>query len=526
MKGMLPVPKPTSYTTPGVYITELSAFPPAIVGVPTAIPIFIGHTEHAQAPASLKALYGQAVAVGSLADYMAYFGGAYPQPCDVVPTTADTADFQATPPSGQGTAYYAVRPSGPRFNLYRAIQAFYANGGGTCYVVSVADYSQGGVSKDALLAGLQAAGTQVGPTMTVVPDACLLSDTDYAAVVTTTLTQAAALQDRMAILDLPGALNPESWTIDGLAAQRDAFYAAIAPAADAFRYGAAYAPALYTSLVTTGEVDYTRLWGSAALVRSLLAHEAASLYTGAKLAEVQTRLAAACPDTPPAQPPSASEISATNQYLLGVLPLLGKIEAIIAQKLNIAPPSGFAAGIWAETDTDRGVWVAPANRPLRCVKAPTILMNNDQQADYNVPLNGNAINILRVFSGYAPMVGGARTLDGNSNDYRYIQAHRTLIYIEQSIKNALQQSVLAGNDQQTWVAVTAMISNFLTALWAQGGLVGAKASDAFSVQCGLGSTMTTQDILNGYMIVSVTLQLVRPAEFIELTFKQQMQGAG
>jgi phage tail sheath protein FI len=74
------------------------------------------------------------------------------------------------------------------------------------------------------------------------------------------------------------------------------------------------------------------------------------------------------------------------------------------------------------------------------------------------------------------------------------------------------------------VTVTGMISNFLTSLWAQGGLMGDKASDAFTVQCGLGSTMTGEDILNGYMIVSVTLQMVHPAEFIELTFKQTMQG--
>ena len=69
-----------------------------------------------------------------------------------------------------------------------------------------------------------------------------------------------------------------------------------------------------------------------------------------------------------------------------------------------------------------------------------------------------------------------------------------------------------------------MISGFLTALWNEGGLMGDKASDAFTVQCGLGSTMTAQDVLDGYMIVQVTLQMIRPAEFIELTFKQTMQG--
>jgi phage tail sheath protein FI len=36
--------------------------------------------------------------------------------------------------------------------------------------------------------------------------------------------------------------------------------------------------------------------------------------------------------------------------------------------------------------------------------------------------------------------------------------------------------------------------------------------------------MTGLDVLNGYMIVNVSLQLIRPAEFIELTFTQRMQG--
>ena len=83
---------------------------------------------------------------------------------------------------------------------------------------------------------------------------------------------------------------------------------------------------------------------------------------------------------------------------------------------------------------------------------------------------------------------GARTLDGNSNDFRYIQVRRTLIYIEQSVKLALDQFVFAANDGNTWVTVKSMISNFLQGLWSQGGLMGATASEAYSVEVGLGST--------------------------------------
>jgi hypothetical protein len=158
------------------------------------------------------------------------------------------------------------------------------------------------------------------------------------------------------------------------------------------------------------------------------------------------------------------------------------------------------------------------------VDSPSYRLNNTQQGDLHMPVDGKAINAIREFPTRGTVVWGARTLDGNSNDWRYIQVRRTLIYIEQSIKAALDQFVFAANDGGTWTAVTSMISGFLQNLWSQGGLMGATAKDAFSVACGLGSTMTGQDVLNGYMIVQVTLQMIRPAEFIELTFKQKMEG--
>ena len=68
-----------------------------------------------------------------------------------------------------------------------------------------------------------------------------------------------------------------------------------------------------------------------------------------------------------------------------------------------------------------------------------------------------------------------------------------------------------------------MIDSFLTGLWKQGGLVGPKPADAFSVSVGLGSTMTGEDILMGIMRVAVKVAVSHPAEFIEITFQQEMQ---
>ena len=121
------------------------------------------------------------------------------------------------------------------------------------------------------------------------------------------------------------------------------------------------------------------------------------------------------------------------------------------------------------------------------------------------------------------MVWGARTLDGNSQDWRYINVRRTLIYIEQSVKYAAKTYVFEPNDSGTWILVKSMITGFLNDLWKAGGLVGNSPADAYEVDVGLGSTMTPTDILDGIMRVSVKVAVSRPAEFIVITFEQKMQ---
>ena len=107
------------------------------------------------------------------------------------------------------------------------------------------------------------------------------------------------------------------------------------------------------------------------------------------------------------------------------------------------------------------------------------------------------------------------------NDWRYLSVKRTMIYIKQSCKLATQAFVFEPNDRNTWEAVKAMISSFLTGAWNQGALQGSKPSDAFAVECGLGITMTAEDINLGLLRVTVKVAVTKPAEFIVLTFQQQ-----
>jgi phage tail sheath protein FI len=197
----------------------------------------------------------------------------------------------------------------------------------------------------------------------------------------------------------------------------------------------------------------------------------------------------------------------------------------LSEQLNLLPPSGAMAGIYTMMDNTRGVFKSPANVSIGSAIKPSVNISSSDQEDLNVPINGKAVNAIRTFPGKGVLVWGARTLDGNSNDWRYISVRRTLIFLEQSIKNALEAYVFEPNDANTWSAVDNMISNFLTNFWRQGGLAGAKLEDAFSVRVGLGTTMTAVDILEGFMKVSIAIAVVRPAEFIVFTIEQKMQTA-
>ena len=187
-------------------------------------------------------------------------------------------------------------------------------------------------------------------------------------------------------------------------------------------------------------------------------------------------------------------------------------------------PSGAMAGIYARVDNSKGVWQAPANVGVRNVIGPAVLITNEQQGSFNIDsLSGKSINVIRNFTGRGTIPWGARTLDGNSNEWRYVNVRRLFIYLEESIKRASQFVVFEPNDANTWVRTKGMISNFLTDVWRNGGLVGATTEEAFFVNIGVGTSMTTIDVLEGRMIIEIGVAAVRPAEFIILKFTHFVQ---
>lgn len=212
-----------------------------------------------------------------------------------------------------------------------------------------------------------------------------------------------------------------------------------------------------------------------------------------------------------------------NEALLASFGSYKDLVSKAADALNLIPPSGAIAGVYAATDRDRGVWKAPANVSLNAVSAPAVTISHEQQAEFNVDVNaGKSINIIRTFTGKGTLVWGARTLAGNDNEWRYVSVRRFFNFVEESVKKATEQFVFEPNDANTWVRIQAMIENFLTVLWRQGALQGVKPEHAFYVAVGLGKTMTALDILEGRMVIEIGMAAVRPAEFIILKFSHKM----
>jgi phage tail sheath protein FI len=224
---------------------------------------------------------------------------------------------------------------------------------------------------------------------------------------------------------------------------------------------------------------------------------------------------------------SASQyVNIAEQILYQSHPVISNIINKIEQEMSTLPPSGAIAGVYATVDGTRGVWKAPANVSLNSIISPSEIIDDNLQDDLNVDAaTGKSINAIRAFTGKGILVWGARTLDGNSNDFRYISVRRFYIMVEESVKLASSQFVFEPNDGNTWVRVRAMIENYLTNLWRLGALAGSKPEQAFYVKVGLGQTMTFDDILNGKMIVEIGMAPVRPAEFIILRFSQIQQQA-
>jgi len=185
-------------------------------------------------------------------------------------------------------------------------------------------------------------------------------------------------------------------------------------------------------------------------------------------------------------------------------------------------PSGYVAGVYANTDTVRGVWKAPAGiaTTLLGTTGPVSsgVMNDPQQG----VLNLLSINCLRNFVGTGTVVFGARTLVADNPAFaqsKYVPVRRMTLFIEQTLVSNLKWVVFEPNDEPLWLAIRSSIEAFLLSLFNQQALQGSTPSDAFQVKVD-STTTTPADQQNGIVNIVVGVALLKPAEFVVIKISQ------
>ena len=457
------------FKTPDVYVVEKSTLPPSVVKGASAVPAFVGYTEKA-IDSNGKSLTNVPTRIRSMREYENKFGQAVETKFEVV-INPDTEVVSIT--ENPGLTHL----------MYHSLQLYFANGGGACYIVSVGSYGTA-PAYTKLKAGLALLEKEDEPTLLLPGDA--VKTRSYHTYVKGMLTQCSRMQDRFAIIDMDGS-------------DANAFRTAIG--SNYLNYGAAY----YPYLNTVFSYNYAESGKNAVKVT-------VNEDGGDAGSQSQKPTAFAMGDL------NASDNAKYNPARYRAVK-----ELLDRQRVKL-PPSAAVAGAIVTTDNERGVWKAPANLSLNAVTAPVVRLDNDAQASLNVDAtSGKSINAIRTFNGKGTLVWGARTLAGNSNEWRYIPVRRLFIQMESDIRRATSYAVFEPNNAITWTKLRTQVESYLTKLWQDGGLAGASAAEAFFVRVGLGETMDEQDILEGRLNVTIGAAAVRPAEFVVFTFTHKLQ---
>ena len=398
-----------TFKTPGVFIEEISTLPASVAPVPTSIPGFVGYTKQAIYPDGSPVPSDTPVRITSLLEFEQIFGGAYVE------------TFTATLNDPQNDPVITIDRTTPddeqNFILYYQMQMFYANGGGTCYVVSAGGYTSSGIDSGDLGPSLNALEQIDEVTLLVVPEAVALTTPgDRKAVYDLMLLQCQKMEDRFAILDVIHTPSASIQTDADNFRNNDV-------GADNLKYGASYYPGLNTTIeynYNLGENDPPNPPISVSTV-TINDQRTSNPLNGLSLNDIASD--GTTPDTSIYQ---------------------GIISELALQRVLLYP-SASMAGTYARVDDSRGVWKAPANVGLSLVVNPQLLINNEEQGNLNVDsVSGKSINAIRQFTGRGNLVWGARTLAGNDNEWRYNNVRRLFLFAEESIKKVIRMKLCLG----------------------------------------------------------------------------------
>ncbi|MCP3166313.1 phage tail sheath family protein [Myxococcus qinghaiensis] len=218
---------------------------------------------------------------------------------------------------------------------------------------------------------------------------------------------------------------------------------------------------------------------------------------------------------------NSSSLRSKNAALY--FPRLIQANPLRENQLETFAPCGAVAGVIARTDTQRGVWKAPAGLDSLLTGVPKLSVPLTDQE--NGQLNPLGVNCLRSMPAAGRVVWGARTTRGNdllADEWKYLPVRRLALYVEESLYRGIQWVVFEPNDEPLWSQIRLNVGAFMQNLFRQGAFQGQSPRDAYFVKCDK-ETTTQNDINLGVVNIVVGFAPLKPAEFVVLKL-QQMAG--
>ncbi len=496
-------------TSREMHLVKRNIFRNSIIEVATTLPAFIGYTEKAlNETGSLK---NTPFRITSLKEFQVYFGGA--------PTLS--IDIQT---DSVGDKINSIECNESHM-LYYHLQFFFANGGESCYIVSVGDYEDN-LDADHFINGIDALLEEREPTMLVIPEAVNLPAADCSKVQRAMLKHCGGeMKNRVAILDVHNGDKSCKDPIVGDVVEQ--FREGIG--SDYLSYGAAYYPWVNTAVIKETEISLSNVKEDSRkkiqvfLMKHINDIVSASSMSSMKDSDKMIETRKTEYEELFAQITTTSEegLSILHQELLNIS-VYHDLFTEALKELNCLPASAAIAGIYTATDNTFGVWHAPANKKIVNVTSAAVSLSCHNQEDIKIPMSDKSVNVLCSFGGEGVVVWGAHTLDGNSLNWRYINIRRAAIMLEESIKNVAKTYEFEPNNSNTWSDVKSTICHFLNATWKKGGIPGNTPGEAYKVSVGPIETHDSDKYSKDMMNISVWATLVRPGEFMEYTVQQQI----
>jgi phage tail sheath protein FI len=210
----------------------------------------------------------------------------------------------------------------------------------------------------------------------------------------------------------------------------------------------------------------------------------------------------------------------SNKNSAVFFPRIAVADPLRGMRVREVPASGALAGVFARTDTERGVWKAPAGTSavVRGVQALGAQLTDAE----NGQLNPLGINCLRSFPFIGSVVWGTRTLEGSdalASEWKYVPVRRTALFIEESLFRGTKWVVFEPNDEPLWGQIRVAVGSFMNSLFRQGAFQGKTPREAYLVKCDA-ETTTQDDIDRGIVNILVGFAPLKPAEFVILQIKQ------